>query len=112
MNWPNDSDGDVFRSLKSQGFDFTQEVEIDFIIDFYHWPLNKKEKESLRSLLPEIALIDPDEEDRKNGIDLGYGLVKRKSILTYEYVVEIQDYLTRLIERDVGGACRCWGVFH
>jgi hypothetical protein len=34
MNWPNDVDGDVLRRLESIGFEFDQETDIDFNIDF------------------------------------------------------------------------------
>lgn len=42
MEWPNDADGGVFRSLQDDGFDFEKECSIDFNIDFDHWPLDEK----------------------------------------------------------------------
>jgi hypothetical protein len=47
VDWPNDADGDVLRRLKENGFEFDKEVEIDFNIDFNHWPLTDEEVEKM-----------------------------------------------------------------
>ena len=38
MSWPETADGDVFRRLQSSQFDFSSLREIDFNVDFEHWP--------------------------------------------------------------------------
>ena len=41
-NWPDDTDGDVFRILDERNFDFESEQDIEFSIDFKSWPLSIK----------------------------------------------------------------------
>ena len=36
--WPETADGDVFRRLEGQGFDFSKYYWIDFNVDFDEWP--------------------------------------------------------------------------
>lgn len=68
MNWPDDADGDALRRMEESGFNFDAEVEIDFNIDFDHWPLNKEEKEQIKTLYPNSDIIDPTDEDKEEGI--------------------------------------------
>ena len=56
MNWPNDADGDVFRRLEEKNFDFDSTVQVDFNIDFDHWPLSKEEQEFVKGLQLVVAV--------------------------------------------------------
>lgn len=105
MNWPNTADGDVFRSLESEGFDFTESVTIDFEIDFDKWPPSGEAMARLLSVFPNAEIFPPE-----NGHD-GYVHIKQDAMLTYEYVVEQQARISALLE-EFGGVCEAWGVLH
>lgn len=109
MNWPNDADGDVFRRLEEKNFDFDSTVQVDFNIDFDHWPLSKEEQEFVKGLYPNSELIDPDEEDIEAGDDMGYVQFQVVGKLTYELVIEVQGAVTNQM-RQIGGVCESWGV--
>ncbi len=110
MNWPNDADGDVLKSLEKDGFDFSKDHEIDFNIDFKHWPLSKKESEHIKSLYPHCEFIDPDEEDIENGALIGYVKFTVTSKLTYEFVISTQESVTNNMQQ-YGGWCESWGLW-
>jgi len=109
MNWPNDADGDVFRRLEADGFNFNNEHEIDFNLDFDFWPLSPKTIELIQKLFPTIEIIDPDEEDIENGELVGYMQFKIIEKLTYELVVRTQKITTDKV-KEFGGRCESWGV--
>ncbi|GAB1266728.1 ribonuclease E inhibitor RraB [Aurantivibrio infirmus] len=111
MTWPNNADGDVFRRLESDNFDFSMEYEIDFNIDFEHWPLSTNECEHIVGLYPNAEIIDPDEEDLEEGIDVGYVLIKIRNELQYEFIINTQQLLTEQMS-NIGGVCESWGVLH
>ncbi len=102
-HWPDDADGDVFRRLSDDGFDFNQECVVDFSIDFTHWPRQMDDLcESIRSLWSQ-ATITPVGNDSL--------LVQIKARLDYSFVVSVQKQLTDLA-RAHGGACESWGLLH
>lgn len=109
MNWPNDADGDVFRRLEENGFNFEKEYEIDFNIDFNSWPLSDEIIASIRSLYPSIEVIEPDEEDLESGENIGYMQFQVVSKLTYDLVMDIQKQVTEKVKK-YGGWCESWGV--
>ncbi|TVZ40863.1 regulator of ribonuclease activity B [Alteromonadaceae bacterium 2753L.S.0a.02] len=111
MTWPNDADGDVMRRLQNAGFDFSKKYKVDFNIDFDHWPLDKSEVQRILSLYPTAEFINPDEEDRKNGITTGYVLLVFNSEVSYEYVIATQKSLSQEMSV-IGGVCESWGVMH
>ena len=109
MNWPQDADGDVFRRLAEDGFDFTQEVDIDFNIDFDSWPLSEEATAFLKKNYPDGVVIHPDEDDFAEGIDKGYFCFVVRGKLTYDFVVEMQEKVTRDVA-PFGGRCNAWGI--
>jgi hypothetical protein len=109
MNWPDDADGDVLRRMEESGFNFDAEVEIDFNIDFDHWPLNEKEKEQIKTLYPNSDIIDPTEEDKADGRETGYVQFTIKDKLTYELVMNMQETVTKQMQ-NIGGWCESWGA--
>ena len=109
MNWPDDDDGDVLRLLEKSKFNFSKEYEIDFNIDFDHWPLNAREIVEIKNLYPGCDFIDPDEEDIEEGNLNGYVQFKVKSQVTYDFVTQTQKKVTEQVQI-FGGWCESWGV--
>lgn len=109
MNWPSDADGDVLRRLEENGFNFDREVEIDFNIDFNHWPLTNDEVEQIQGLYPKAAFYDPDEEDIEEGNLIGYVQFKVKAKVTYDLVINTQERVTEQMKQ-YGGWCESWGL--
>ena len=110
MEWPNDADGDVLRNLKKNNFDFASEHEVDFNIDFDHWPLTEVEQKYLLQSYPNAEVIEPDEDDFTSSDPYGYVLVKFNSKISYEFVVEVQHLITQKMS-PIGGVCESWGLW-
>lgn len=104
MSWPNDADGDVFRRMESDGFDFTEEHEIDFNVDFDDWPPAKEAVNILKSKFQDVEIIDP-ENDEGNG----YIAFKIRDKVSYELVTSTQKQVTHAMQQ-YGGWCESWGV--
>ena len=104
-DWPDGADGDVLRRLADDGLDFSKPYEIDFNIDFEHWPPQSEAFERVRARYPAASLIAPDD-----GFG-GYILVCVSALLTYDLVMEVQRDLTQLTA-PFGGVCESWGVLH
>ena len=109
MNWPDDADGDLLRMLEEKGFDFDNEVTIDFEIDFDHWPLSKKEIDAITRCYPGCEFNDPDEEDIAAGEVNGTVNLQINSKVTYEFIVKTQEEITNSVKQ-YGGWCESWGV--
>ncbi len=105
MNFPDDADGDVLRSLESEGFDFDKPVWIDFNIDFEEWPPPLHAITLFQERYPE-AVIQPREEE-----GIGYVLFQIQARLAYELVIRMQAQLTEGM-RPFQGNCASWGVLH
>lgn len=103
MDWPNDPDGDVFRLLQSQGFDFSKTYEIDFSVDFDTWPPNLEAIAMLKSLVGEIALFGPEEHGP------GFAQFRFRGLVSYDKVIEIQNQITEAMT-PYRGRCESWGV--
>ena len=110
MNWPNDPDGDVFRRLHAGGFDFDREHTIDFNIDFDSWPLSHGAISALKKAYPSCEVVEPDEEDIRNGDCIGYVQFQVIAKLTYELVMEVQAQ-AKNYAKPYGGWCESWGVW-
>lgn len=102
MDWPSDVDGDVFRRLQSEGFDFDREIEVDFNIDFEKWPPPDGAITTLTQAMPQAAISMQDDNE--------YVLLKIRATLTYSFVMETQAELTQLAQ-PYGGKCDSWGVW-
>ncbi|HEX4302961.1 MAG TPA: ribonuclease E inhibitor RraB [Rhizomicrobium sp.] len=105
MQWPQDADGDVFRRLESQGFDFTKRYTIDFQVDFECWPPPAEAAALLREIYPNVATVEP------NADAAGYLEFSVSAPLTYELVTTIQRTVTGALSA-LGGVCNSWGVLH
>ena len=111
MKWPNDVDGDVFRRLEEHNFDFTKEYEIDFNIDFDYWPPTEEAIVEIKKYYPQTKVYPPDQEDFKNGNDIGYLQFQVTAKVTYDLVMKIQEEITALMKKH-GGWCESWGVMN
>lgn len=103
-NFPQDVDGDVFRRLEGEGFDFDSPCTIDFNVDFGTWPPPQEAVTCLRVSYPDLEIIEPNAEG-----DEGYIQVHLHEQLSYELVVRVQAHATELV-RPYGGECNSWGV--
>ncbi len=101
MNWPNDVDGDVLRKMQESGFDFSKETEVDFNIDFDHWPITEEEYNFVKRLYPDCKFYED------NGT--GYAQFKMRGFLTHKFVTSIQKMVSDEVHQ-VGGFCESWGV--
>ncbi|KQV87170.1 hypothetical protein ASD15_28425 [Massilia sp. Root351] len=102
-DWPDDVDGDMFRRMGESGFDFSEAVEIEFIVDFDSWPPPESFLRALHSLYPRIQLHNPDEDGDGYVIFLVHGL------LTYELAMSVQSTVSELAA-PFGGVCDSWGA--
>lgn len=104
-SWPNNADGDVFRRLQSQGFNFTKPYAIDFNIDFDVWPPSSHVMMQIKKSFPDAKVYE------EEGGASGYILFRVNAPLTYEFVVNTQAQATQLVSA-YGGRCESWGVLH
>jgi hypothetical protein len=95
--------------LEQKGFDFDKEVQVDFEIEFDHWPLSRTEVDAISRRYPDCEFNDPDEEDIAEGEVTGTVTLQILSRLTYEFVVDAQKEITGKVKRN-GGWCEFWGV--
>lgn len=105
MDWPADADGDVFRRLESNGFDFNKDYAVDYNVDFETWPPVPAALKLLREQYGQIEIYEPDEDGD------GYVLFTILGRVTYEGVTSIQRN-TSAIMQPYGGICETWGVLH
>ena len=105
MIWPDNADGDVFRRLESQGFDFSMACWVDFNIDFDVWPPQEGVVEQIKHHFPD-AVVTVEEDDEE-----GCLLIRLFDTLTYEFVLRVQDELSK-IAAPFSGRCESWGVLH
>ena len=101
--WPSDADGDVFRRLDARRFDFLAEHEIDFNVDFEHWPPHPDALAWLESRYLHVKTNKPEEDFT------GYVQFKIRSKLNYTLVTDTQAEVTTRM-RQYGGICESWGV--
>ncbi len=102
--WPGDLDGDVFRRMEENGFDFTTETDIEFNVDVAAWPPAPALVEALRERYGAVELVEPDDEGD------GYLMIEMHALCTYELVMTTQKALSELAA-PYGGECDSWGVF-
>jgi hypothetical protein len=101
--WPDDADGDVFRRMEAHAFDFSQEAEIDFNIDFDAWPPSPALLGALDERFSNVTVHVPGPDDD------GYVQITLRTLLTYDLVKSMQRSLTDLAAA-YGGVCESWGV--
>jgi len=102
--WPKNVDGDVFRRLEANNFDFMKKYTIDFNVDFETWPPSEEAIQLLKALYPDLKVIDRESNNR------GYIEVHVFDHLTYELVMEVQAKLSSLMNSSKGW-CNSWGVW-
>jgi hypothetical protein len=102
-DWPNDADGDVFRRLRTSGFDFSNPYSVDYNVDFNTWPPAKAAIDQLESMFGRVKIYEPDEH--------GAGYVQFQIIapVTYEAVTTVQRKVSAAMQ-PFGGVCESWGV--
>ncbi len=101
MSWPEGEDGDVFRSLEQDGFDFAEEVLIDFNVDV----------DGSDNMVDAISAALEVYPDADIGQEDDYFVVQLQSRLTYDFVIEVQQKLTAATAK-FGGQCDSWGILH
>ena len=101
MEFPNDADGDALKRMAQSGFDFTKESDVDFNIDFDHWPVSEAEYNYIKGLYPDCKFYESDGN--------GYACLKMRGLVTYKFVTSIQKMVSDEV-RKVGGICESWGV--
>jgi Regulator of ribonuclease activity B len=104
MGWPNDADGDVFRRLANDRFDFSTAHVVDFVIGFVDRP-TLEAVALLRETYP-LAVVSDDTEYGSN-----YLLFQLHTVVTYDFVTATQTGITELMKR-FGGVCESWGVMN
>lgn len=105
MNFPKDADGDVLRRLDESGLDFSRPQSVDFNVDFLSWPPSPEALEKLEASFGPIEIYEPDDNYA------GYVLLTITEPLSYDFVVGIQDNVSKLMS-EFGGVCESWGVLH
>ncbi|GAB3381855.1 hypothetical protein GCM10027432_09760 [Lysobacter fragariae] len=105
VSWPDDADGDVFRRLEADGFDFSKSYAIDYNVDFETWPPAPAALEILRSQYNNVEVFEPDEDGD------GYVLFQITGLVTYEGVTSVQRRTSSTMQ-PYGGICDSWGVLH
>ena len=103
-NWPSDADGDVFRRLASDDFDFSASHSIDFNVDFESWPPSPDFVAILKNRYPNLHVFEPSDSYR------GYIQFVVNAKLTYELVMSIQSAISALAA-PYGGVCESWGGY-
>jgi hypothetical protein len=103
--WPNDADGDVFRSLHHQGFDFSRSYLIDFNIDLPDIRTRNEAVNALRQCYPGASIKDYTDDNPPN-VQL-----QILSDVDYNFVVQTQAKLSAEMKK-YGGWCDSWGVLH
>ena len=104
MTWPMDDDGDVFRALESERFDFSRPHAVDYNVDFKAWPPPARAIALLRERFGEVELFEPEDDSD------GHILYKVTALVTYEGVTSIQRWVTAEM-MPFGGVCDSWGVW-
>ena len=102
-DWPNDADGDVFRRLLVNGFDFSATYAVDYNIDFQSWPPPAQAISLLKSMHGNVTLHPPGEHLG------GYAEFQVFGPVTYEGVTSVQRNASAAME-NFGGVCESWGV--
>lgn len=102
-DWPSDADGDVFRRLASDDFDFSRSHSIDFNVDFDSWPPSQDLVAILKNQYPKCNVIEPSDGYR------GYIQFVVDAKLTYQLVMFVQSEVSALAA-PYGGICESWGV--
>jgi hypothetical protein len=105
MNWPNDADGDVLRSLHESGFDFSKATLIDFNVDFRSWPPPPEAVALLSREYPSLKVYAPEDSGD------GYLQFQVYALATYELVTNVQAHVTELMV-PFKGECDSWGILH
>jgi hypothetical protein len=105
MSWPDDADGDVFRRLQADHFDFSSPHQIDFNVDFDSWPPHPGAVQWLQQQYGEVHIYEPGEDL------VGYVQFSLTANLTYDLVTSTQETVSMEMEK-YGGVCESWGVLH
>lgn len=103
MSWPAGADGDVFRRTQSSKFDFSSMHEIDFNVDFKHWPPSPEAIHWLQQEFKRVAMHPPE------GSSSGYVQFTIVDKLSSELVIATQVRVTSEMSQ-YGGICESWGV--
>lgn len=102
QDWPADSDGDVFRRMRADGFDFEAPASIDFNVDFAEWPPSGELISRLAESYEQVEVHEPDEYR-------GYVSFVVTEKVSYELVTSVQRSVSELAA-PYGGVCESWGA--
>ena len=108
MTYPNDENGDVFRRMEANGFDFSKE----HVVDFHAVMATEEEADKVaRMFLADHKAGQKLENIETKPHDVG-GMcldIAKKMILTYESVTEFESLLAERISQ-FEGHLDGWGV--
>ena len=104
MGWPVGADGDVFRRLEADGFDFSKSHEIDFQIDFRAWPPSTEVIAAVQGKYPNVRVYAPEAGS------CGYLQFSIVELVTYDLVLKVQGDMTTLVAPH-GGVCESWSLW-
>lgn len=102
-HWSQDADGDVFRRLAADKFDFDAVHDIDFNIAFVDWPPSPEFLAQLQRQYSDFRVFE--KEDKSSG----YVQFSIHAKLTYELVMFVQSGVSAMAA-PYGGVCESWGV--
>ncbi len=109
LEWPDNAEGGVFRSLQADNFDFSTPAVVDFNVDFVDWPPPEAAVDLLRARYGECEVIPP--EMGEDGSEWGgYLQIQIEMLVVYNDVVITQYALSQLM-KPYGGICESWGLF-
>jgi len=104
VDWPRSADGDVFRRLQADSFDFSKACLIDFFVEFESGDPQAEVVSAIRHEYPGVQIIAGANDARELRVQV-------YSILEYDFVLATQKRLTELAE-PFGGSCEAWGVLN
>lgn len=105
QDWPDNVDGDVFRKLSRQGFDFSKDRTIEFHVSIPSWPPKKELLQILKQQFHSVTEFAPDPENIQDGF-VSFTL---REPLVYERIQQIQRQVTDSLG-GFGGYCDGWSV--
>lgn len=86
MEWTKDANGDVLRKLKKNNVDFESKYEVDFSIDFDHWPLTEAEEKYLLQSYPNAEIMT-----RNSDFNVGRKSRRRFPTIVYSLFTQMSE---------------------
>ncbi len=101
MNFPDNADGDLLKSLYESGLDAAKTHVFEYDIEFSFWPPANAALDLLKEKYGELRVYEPEDDYS------GYVVISIESKLSYEFVVNTQNKVTQFMSK-YGGVCEAW----